>query len=202
VPSEVLLPDPAGLLFWLARARITHTFLPTPLAELVLQHEWPPHMALEALYTAGEKLHRGAPAGLAARLFNLYGPTEGTVISTGCAVGGEPPTIGRPIDGVSAHVADDGLGVVALGGVGELLLGGRGLARAYLGRPGASAAAFVPHPWSGAPGQRLYRTGDLARFTSDGRIEFLGRRDHQVKIRGFRIELGEIEETLKRHPRV
>jgi acyl-coenzyme A synthetase/AMP-(fatty) acid ligase/acyl carrier protein len=137
-------------------------------------------------------------------LFNLYGPSEDTTYSTFVLVPrgtGRAPTIGRPVAGTQAWVLDERLRPVPTGVTGELWLGGRGLARGYLGRPELTAERFVPDP-SGPPGARLYRTGDLARWRADGELEFLGRRDFQVKVRGFRIELGEIEERLARHPGV
>lgn len=142
-----------------------------------------------------------------ARLINEYGPTE-TVV--GCSVyeipeQGPPPgtvPIGRPIANTQMYVLDDHLRPVPPGVVGELYIGGDGVARGYLGRPGLTAEKFLPDPHSAAPGARFYRTGDRARFLPDGNLEFLGRFDHQVKIRGYRIELGEVEAALLRHPAV
>ncbi|GAA2526050.1 non-ribosomal peptide synthetase [Winogradskya humida] len=109
--------------------------------------------------------------------------------------------IGRPLANTTAYVVDDQLRLVPEGVTGELLLGGPGLARGYLGAAARTASSFVPDPF-GEPGGRLYRTGDLVRWNRTGALEFIGRADGQVKIRGFRVELGEIEAAIRRHPAV
>ncbi|HEX6199795.1 MAG TPA: condensation domain-containing protein, partial [Thermoanaerobaculia bacterium] len=139
------------------------------------------------------------------RLLDAYGPTETTVCATAGRYrpGEARPSIGRAIAGVRTAVVDPGLGPLAPGEAGELVVGGAGLARGYLGRPALTAERFVPDPLDGAaPGGRLYRTGDLARELPDGRLDFLGRMDHQVKIRGHRVEPGEVEAALAAHPAV
>jgi amino acid adenylation domain-containing protein len=135
-------------------------------------------------------------------LWNMYGPTETTIWST-CArvtTQGQTLTIGRPIGNTTLYILDAEMQPVAAGVVGELWIGGDGLARGYRGQPEMTAERFVADPFEDTQGARIYRTGDLARYREDGDVEFLGRIDHQVKVRGFRIELGEIETVLARHP--
>ena len=195
--------EPRELRDWLVERQVRVSFLPTPLAEAVLLLEWPRHTALEVLLTGGDRLLARPPAGLPFRLVNHYGPTENTVVATCASVAadgsdaGRPPAIGRPLPNVGALLLDSALQPVPVGVPGELCLGGASLARGYLGWPDLTAEKFVPHPWSGRPGERMYRTGDLVRRRADGALEFLGRIDHQVKIRGFRAEPGEVEAALR-----
>jgi amino acid adenylation domain-containing protein len=142
-----------------------------------------------------------------ALLVNTYGPTETTIVATGCRLveperSWEPISIGRPVGGVRAYVLSRALDLAPLGATGELAIGGVGLARGYLDRPAATAEQFVPDPFSPFAGSRLYRTGDRVRWLADGRLDFIGRLDGQVKVRGYRIELGEIETALTEYPLV
>ncbi|MCP4659724.1 MAG: AMP-binding protein, partial [bacterium] len=138
-----------------------------------------------------------------ASAWNLYGPTETTIWSTVERLRAEQRVaIGRPIANTAVYLLDRSARPVPIGVTGELFIAGEGLACGYLRRPGLTAEKFVPDPWAANPGGRLYRTGDLALHRPDGRLEFLGRRDHQIKLRGFRIEPAEIEAVLGRHPEV
>lgn len=137
-----------------------------------------------------------------AQLTNLYGPTEATIDVTHheCRLDLEYRNvpIGRPIDNTWLRVLGPTGRLQPVGMVGELYLGGVGVARGYLNRSDLTRERFVPDPYQ--PGERLYRTGDLARWNEDGEVEYFGRTDDQIKLRGFRIELGEVEATLRSYP--
>jgi amino acid adenylation domain-containing protein/non-ribosomal peptide synthase protein (TIGR01720 family) len=157
-------------------------------------------LAGEALPTSVfESLRKAVPG---AQVVNAYGPTEATVYATAWeSTSEDTPTIGRPVTNAQAYVLDSGLHPVPAGVSGELFIGGSGVARGYLGRPGLTANRFLADPF-GSGGARMYQTGDIVRRLPDGTIEYLGRADEQVKIRGFRIEPGEIENVLTGHPDV
>ena len=175
--------------------------VPSAMAELVRTGAVPKSVRVANL--AGEPLSKELVAEVYAKtgvdvVYNLYGPSEGTTYSTFTAVkANERVTIGRPVANTRVYLLDESGHPVPLGVVGELYLGGAGLARGYWERPELTAERFIPDGFSGESGARLYRTGDLARYAENGEIEFLGRADHQVKVRGYRIELGEIESVLR-----
>ncbi|HSF42888.1 MAG TPA: amino acid adenylation domain-containing protein, partial [Thermoanaerobaculia bacterium] len=213
VNRDVLL-SPRRFASFLCERRITVLFLTTALFQQIV-HEVPDAFAtvrhlLFGGETADPRRVREALAAPPERLLHVYGPTEGTTFTTWhpvTAVRGDAASvpIGRPIANTRVYVADASLRPVPAGVPGELLAGGDGLARGYLGRPELTAERFIPSPFAGEadePGARLYRTGDRVRLRGDGVLEFLGRIDTQVKIRGFRIEPGEVEAALAGHPAV
>jgi amino acid adenylation domain-containing protein len=172
---------------------------------MLLDAKWAGWPGLKMICT-GEALPRDladALLPLGGELWNMYGPTETTIWSSGCRIAPGPAriTIGQPIAQTQLHILDPKLQPVPPGVVGELYLGGIGLARGYRSRPELTAERFLPDPFSAEPGARLYKTGDVARMRGAD-VEVLGRVDHQVKIRGFRIELGEIEARLNEVPEV
>ncbi|ORY00193.1 hypothetical protein K493DRAFT_298977 [Basidiobolus meristosporus CBS 931.73] len=141
------------------------------------------------------------------QLLNAYGPTESTTFTTTYRIAAPPGTgteipIGRPIANTRLYLLDKYGQPLPLGMIGELYIGGDGVACGYLNRPELTAERFLPDPFSKHKNARMYRTGDLARYMPDGNLVFLGRSDQQVKIRGFRIEPGEIEACLNEHPQV
>lgn len=193
--EETLIYDPGRLQKWLISQAISHSFIPTPLAEELIERVWPAETALRYLLTGGDTLSKYPPAGLPFTLINNYGPTENSVVTTSGAIAenrftNSPPTIGQPIANSQLHLLDPNhRQPVPIGVTGELYISGIGLSLGYLNR------SFPLH-------NGRYPTGDLARYRPDGKLEFVGRSDNQVKIRGYRVELGEIETVLAQHPAV
>lgn len=185
--------DPNALLKCLMKNQITHCFLPTALLKTNMASlNSKENLSLKFVFTGGEQL-----SGVQLKRFNLinhYGPTEATVVSSSYVVKGEEQKsspIGRGISNVRLLVLSEQQQLVPLGTIGELYIGGTGLARGYLNQQELTDKHFIDDPFN--MGERLYKTGDLVRYRSDGELVFVGRVDDQVKIRGFRIELGEIE---------
>jgi amino acid adenylation domain-containing protein len=214
--SRATASDGVQLIERLATFRATVMQATPATWRLLLAADWQGDSRLRIL-CGGEALPRALAHQLLARadsVWNLYGPTETTVWSTvyELTTSDDLISIGRPIANTESYLLDSHLRPVPIGVSGELYIGGAGLARGYLHRPGLSAERFVPNPFPATSfpslggdergGARLYKTGDLARYRPDGNIEFLRRADYQVKLRGFRIELGEIEAVLMQHPAV
>jgi amino acid adenylation domain-containing protein len=207
VVDEDVRIEPEKLRDWLVHEKITISFVPTPLVERMIKLPWPARTSLRFLLTGTDTLHHYPAAGLPFRLVNNYGPTECTVVATSGIIAPQAnqvslPPIGRPIDHTEIYILDHKKKQVPTGQIGEIYIGGAGLARGYLNDAELTAQRFVQHPFRKVADARLYRTGDLGCFLSDGQITFHGRADDQVKIRGHRIELNEIIGTLSRHPAV
>ncbi|MBN3989154.1 MAG: amino acid adenylation domain-containing protein [Nostoc sp. NMS2] len=199
--------SPDYLRDWLVSKAITICFIPTPLAEKVLLLDFPQNAALRILLTGGDKLNQYPLASHCFQVFNNYGPTENTIVTTSGHIsvknkGNLAPAIGHAIANTKIYILDKHLQPVPIGVSGELYISGDGLARGYLNHPDLTAESFIYHSFTNKLKARLYKTGDLVRYRVDGNIEFLGRLDDQVKIRGYRIELGEIEAVLSQHPAV
>jgi acyl-coenzyme A synthetase/AMP-(fatty) acid ligase/acyl carrier protein len=196
--------DPEQFRDWLVREKITITFAPTPLAERTLKLLWPRETALRFLLTGADTLHQYPPANLPFTLVNNYGPTECAVVATSTSVSAQTshdrPPIGKAIDNAEIHILDGKMQQVSAGTIGEIYIGGAGVARGYLNDAVLTAERFVKHPLKADA--RLYRTGDLGCFLADGQIAFHGRVDDQAKIRGYRIELNAVVSALNRHPAV
>jgi amino acid adenylation domain-containing protein len=207
IPEEQVRSDAKALRDWMVSQRITIAFAATAMAENLMQLEWPATTGLRLLLTGADTLKKYPSSRLPFVLVNNYGPTEGTVVSTSGVIApdgsaNQPPSIGRPIDGVQIYILDDRQQPVSEGNTGEIYIGGAGLARGYRNRPDLTAERFISNPFNAEAGARLYRTGDLARWLPDGQIAFLGRVDEQVKIRGYRVEPSEIATVLGQHAAV
>ncbi|MEM0939407.1 MAG: amino acid adenylation domain-containing protein, partial [Bacteroidota bacterium] len=179
---------------------ITFSILPPAFFELLDVSQIP---SIKTLVTGGEEapLKNAKSFSKAGNYFNAYGPTEASICATifNGKIDASVP-IGSPVPNTTVYLLNEASALVPIGAVGELCVGGLGLARGYLNQEALTAQQFVANPFR--EGERLYKTGDLGRWLPDGSIEFIGRKDDQVKIRGYRIELGEIEKTLSMVPGV
>ncbi|WP_434524334.1 amino acid adenylation domain-containing protein [Photorhabdus asymbiotica] len=192
--------------------RITVLFLPTLFwSELAARDNgWPLPDCLRLIIIGSEAVKKNAiqdwftQEGHRPQLLNAYGPTENTVTATCKEIlsPADDRSVGRPIKNTCVYLLNRYGQPVPLGCVGEMYIGGVGVAQGYLNQPALSTERFMFDPFSPVSGARMYRTGDLARYLPDGELEFLGRNDQQVKIRGFRVELGEIETRLVEYPAV
>ncbi|MEV6580874.1 non-ribosomal peptide synthetase [Streptomyces sp. NPDC051582] len=203
LPTERLIVDSGAIAEFIERSAITHCFLSTPLAEQLFALPAPP-VGLAVLLTGGDRLRVSPPAGFPAAVFNHYGPTEATVVTTAsadlrhCRTEGAP-VIGRPIAGAKVRLVDvDGAEVTEPGVPGELLIGGDVLAFGYRGDPELTGRKFV----ADQDENRWYSSGDLCRWTAGGELEFVERRDAQVSIRGHRVEPTEVEQEILAVPGV
>ena len=210
VVHDEKIPSAAGLARCIGRHRVQIAWLTAALFNTIVDLDPGCLAGLEQLLIGGEALSvahvRKALAALpTTTIINGYGPTECTTFATTWRIPRELPEtmqtvpIGRPISDTFLHVLNARGGLLPVGAVGELHIGGAGVALGYLGRPELTAERFVSDPFAG-PGARMYRTGDRVRWLPDGTIEFVGRADSQVKIRGYRIEPGEVEVALAAHP--
>ena len=155
--------------------------------------------ALRYLLTAGEalleKLHGELVTKMGGKIYDLYGPTETTIYSTAKDVSGQGPlSIGKPLYNTRIYILDKANSAQPIGVMGELCIGGIGVARGYLNSPELTGEKFILNPFD--EGDSIYKTGDLARWLTDGNIQYIGRIDHQIKLGGIRIEPGEIENCL------
>jgi amino acid adenylation domain-containing protein/non-ribosomal peptide synthase protein (TIGR01720 family) len=202
--DEETMRDGDGLRAYLSERKISVVTLPPSYLRTLERATLP---SLRVLITAGEPAHRADALHYATRLryFNAYGPTEVSVCASFHEVRADAEypfgiPIGRPLANTTMRILDRAGRLMPRGAVGEICIGGRGLARGYQNSPELTAEKFVRSPFAGE--DRLYRTGDTGLMLEDGNILYLGRRDAQVKLNGFRIELGEIESVLRAFPGV
>lgn len=208
VVHDEAVPTAARLRENITRHQVTHGIMAAALFNAVVDEDATIFASLRELIVGGESLsvdHIRRMQAIAPhlQLHNGYGPTECTIMCTDHAIPRDLPAdattipIGRLLEDTTGYVLNRHLQPVPTGVIGELCIGGAGVARGYLGRPELNAERFVPSPF--VEGDVLYRTGDQVRYCERGEIEFVGRTDAQVKIRGHRIELTEIEAVLARH---
>ena len=164
--------------------------------------KWPSKSDLRIMLTGGQKLTARPPRDVSWKLYNQYGPTETTITATSSEVVPDYtdcmlPNIGMPIKNTTFYVLDNELNKTPMGGVGELFIGGDGLAIGYLGDEILTKNSFIQNPYANKKEEMIYKTGDMVRMLPSGELYFMGRTDTQVKIRGFRIELEEITRSTQ-----
>lgn len=206
VADENLVRDPRRLSARLDSGDITAMQATPATWQALIDAGWAGGRHFKAL-VGGERLPQALASAIVSRvdsMWNLYGPTETTIWSTCAQISSDAAavTIGRPIANTVCYIVDENLRCVPDGVSGELLIGGRGVAKGYLNNPERTKARFVVNPVDPTRGDLCFRTGDFVRLGHDRALVFLGRRDQQVKVRGFRVELGEIEARLGLHPAV
>ncbi|NGM14131.1 amino acid adenylation domain-containing protein [Verrucosispora sp. CWR15] len=199
--------DAARLATVIAERGVTALWLPAGLFDLITQHHPKSFVQVREVWAGGDVLSPAAVRRLVRddgtlTVVNGYGPTETTTFAARYRMSAparckDPLPIGEPMAGSRLYALDDRLRQVPQGVIGELYVGGDGVARGYANHPQLTSERFVADPF-GRPGERMYRTGDLVRWNHDGQLEFLGRVDEQVKIRGFRVEPGEIRAALRK----
>jgi amino acid adenylation domain-containing protein len=215
--AQIVLAQPGGhrdpdyLIETIQRFQITTIhFVPAMLESLLLNEEVRKCASLKRVICSGEalgiELQRRFQAILKAELHNLYGPTEASIDVTSwqCSDGSSRDyvPIGTPIANTGIYLLDSELTPVPIWHIGEIFIGGIGIARGYQGRPDLTAERFLPEPFSGRPGARMYKSSDLARNGLEAGVRYIGRIDSQFKIRGFRVEAGEIETVFCQHSSV
>lgn len=200
--SQDMRMDLMALNEYLNKNHITVLFLTTQLGRQLV--EFIDNRSLRALFVGGETLVPIAPP-LNYEVYNMYGPTECSVVSTVFKLDAlyDRVPIGKPLDNYAAYVVDKNGDLAPVGVAGELLIAGLGVGQGYLNRPELTREKFIANPFTDDEVfQYMYRTGDVARYLPDGNIDFIGRRDTQVKIRGFRIELSEIEARIREYQNI
>lgn len=203
--SDLVRKDLTQLSHYILTHKINYLYLPPAVLTIFPKVHYPD---LKKILITGDICEQATGQYWAeqCQLYNYYGPTE-TIFTTGTAIkaGVNVNIIGKPLENTRLYVLDPSLQPVPIGVIGELYVGGTGLARGYLNKPELTAERFIKNPFATESDQyknqvRLYKTGDFVRWLPDGNVEFIARNDFQVKLHGFRIELGEIESALNNHP--
>ena len=205
IPEQVML-DQDELRRQVLKHQIGYMFLPTPLGELFIREELLPGSVLKWAWVGGDRLLQRPIPEFNAKVANIYGPTECTIVSVYDTVepilSDTPPPIGYPVANCQIHILDEDLKPVPDGEKGEICILGAGVGSGYYNAPQITDLAYIPNPFNDDPKDIMYRSGDLGRLNAQGKYECLGRIDFQVKIRGYRIELGEIEAVINLHDQI